>query len=249
LFSVNFDVLSWSAWAPGLETAGQWHDWLIKGAAPSLRQNDILPDVSFVPAMQRRRLSRLSKMSLSTLYKCVADKHDYRSVFASPHGEIHRTVELLQELAKNEPLSPMGFSLSVHNTAAGIYSITSGNKAPSTSVASGRDTLEQALVEAVAQSFQCGEPVALVYADEPLPSQYLSAFSVAFPFSVAMLIQANPQGVWTLQSDPDDCANNDMVINDAGMAPLYLLTRVHQSVRAEGEQYNWRWFNLGMENS
>jgi len=215
LFSVNFDVLSWSAWAPGLETAGQWHDWLIKGAAPSLRQNDILPDVSF----------------------------------ASPHGEIHRTVELLQELAKNEPLSPMGFSLSVHNTAAGIYSITSGNKAPSTSVASGRDTLEQALVEAVAQSFQCGEPVALVYADEPLPSQYLSAFSVAFPFSVAMLIQANPQGVWTLQSDPDDCANNDMVINDAGMAPLYLLTRVHQSVRAEGEQYNWRWFNLGMENS
>jgi hypothetical protein len=243
LFSVNFDVHAWSAWAPGLQSAAEWRDCLMQDALANSPADDILPDVSFVPALQRRRLSRLSKMSLSTLYQCVDGKHNYRSVFASPHGEIHRTVELLQALAKKEPLSPMGFSLSVHNTAAGIYSIISGNKAPSTSVASGRDTLEQAMIEAVTQSEQCGEAVLLVYADEPLPAQYNSDFAIAFPFSLAMLVQANQQGAWKLQAGVETDLHK--VVNSSGMAPLYLLTDVQRCVAVHGERYAWQWSYSG----
>jgi hypothetical protein len=215
--------------------------------------------VDFVPAMQRRRLSRLSKISLRTLHECLEQLADrdavdtgfIRTVFASPHGEIHRTVDLLKELAAGEPLSPMGFSLSVHNTAAGIYSIVSGNQAASVSVAAGCDTLEQAVVEAVSQSAYHRQVIALVFADEPLPALYHTEFAVPFPFGLALCVRHNPAGAWQLQAKDSDSANGvlpdvnlsgDRYIKDIrGMEPLALLTEKSSFIYTRGERHHWCW--------
>jgi hypothetical protein len=131
----------------------------------------IAPPVDFIPAMQRRRLSRLSRLSLAAAYSCAGSNHQLPTVFASRHGEIHRTLGLLSDLVQNEPLSPMAFSLSVHNTASGLYSIATGNTAPSTAIAAGLDTLPMAIIEAIGQ-LQRHDEVMVVYAEEPLPAEY-----------------------------------------------------------------------------
>jgi hypothetical protein len=170
--AARFSVLRWSAWAPGLDSVSLWQQWARAGRCqPAGGDGAATPRVDFLPPMLRRRLSTLSRAALWAAYDCAAGEHHWRSVFASPHGEIHRTVELLGSLADGEPLSPNGFSLSVHNTASGLYAIASGNRAPSTAVAAGRDTLAMALVDAAGWLARGEERVLLVFGDEPLPDR------------------------------------------------------------------------------
>lgn len=162
-------LLGWAAWTPGVSTFEEWQEW-----AAGTRMVADAPDsppVDFIPAMQRRRLSRLSRLSLAAAYSCAGENHNLPTVFASRHGEIHRTLGLLNDVVQNEPLSPMAFSLSVHNTASGLYSIATGNTAPSTAIAAGLDTLPMAIIEAIGQ-LQRHDEVMVVYAEEPLPAEY-----------------------------------------------------------------------------
>lgn len=167
--SVSSSLLAWSAWAPGVSSHADWHAWA--SGARAIADSPGSPPVDFIPALQRRRLSRLSRLALATAHECAAGHYALPTIFASRHGEIHRTVGLLTELASHQPLSPMAFSLSVHNTASGLYAMAAGNTAPSTAIAAGKDTLAMALIEAVGQ-LQYHEQVMVVYAEEPLPAEY-----------------------------------------------------------------------------
>jgi hypothetical protein len=123
--------------------------------------------------MLRRRLSPLARMSLHVAHACAEGLSQLRLVFASRHGELNRTMDLLRQLAHDEPLSPTAFSLSVHNTAAGIFSIVRRDRSPATAIAAGDETLGCALLEAYCQlEADPALPVLVVYADEPLPEPY-----------------------------------------------------------------------------
>ena len=50
-------LLGWSAWTPGVSTPAEWQAWA-KGMLAIADAPDA-PPVDFIPAMQRRRLSRL----------------------------------------------------------------------------------------------------------------------------------------------------------------------------------------------
>ena len=157
----------WSAWAPGLETREQWLAW---SREPELTARDGAPAVRFVPALQRRRLSQLAKMTLQVVEELAWTQHA-GFVFASRHGEVHSCISMLGEIAREQALSPTVFSHSVHNAPAGLLSITTGNCAPSSSIAAGRETFVQGLIEALALAHRRAAPVVLVCADEALPSQ------------------------------------------------------------------------------
>jgi hypothetical protein len=160
----------WSAWARGdrhIDPAGA------------------LPSLDSVPPMQRRRFSDLSRQALWAAFDC-ARGISVQTVFASPHGELNRTQSLLTSLAHDEPLSPAAFSVSVHNTASGLYSIASGDRSPSTAIAAGADTLPLAVVEAAGTLRQV-EQVMVVFADEPLPPPYGPAGSTP-PVALALLL-------------------------------------------------------------
>lgn len=158
---------AWSAWAPGLETREQWLAW---SREPRLTARDGAPAVRFVPALQRRRLSQLAKMTLQMVQELAGTQHA-GFVVASRHGEVHSCISMLSEIAREQPLSPTVFSHSVHNAPAGLLSITTGNCAPSSSIAAGRETLIHGLIEALALSQRRAAPVVLVCADEALPAQ------------------------------------------------------------------------------
>jgi hypothetical protein len=112
-------------------------------------------------------------MMLHVAQDCAGDVPNLRLVFASQHGELNYTVSLLKALATHEPLSPTTFSLSVHNAAAGMFSMLRADPAASTALAAGCETLGHALVESYCQLHANPErPVLMVYADGPLPAEY-----------------------------------------------------------------------------
>ena len=89
-------------------------------------------------------------------------------------------------------VSPAGFSVSVHNSAAGMLSIHHKNTSAITSIAAGEKSLKMGLVEAVSQVRQC-KKVLMIYADEKLPeiySQFTSSSS--FPACLIMTITNDP---------------------------------------------------------
>ncbi|WP_137223571.1 MULTISPECIES: beta-ketoacyl synthase chain length factor [Shewanella] len=164
-----FDLLSWGAWSPDFQTAESWQQWQQPNSNLSPKPDS--PALKHIPAMQRRRFSRLTKMMLTAAHQCQPDNH-CRSIFSSRHGELTRTLGILKDIAQQQALSPTAFSQSVHNTASGIFGIVNNNTAASTSVAAGEQTLIQALVEAYAQLAQSPQPVLVVFGDDPVPPVY-----------------------------------------------------------------------------
>lgn len=120
----------------------------------------------------RRRLSTLSRVALKVAHQCVAQE-PARVVFASRHGELRRTTDILRAISAGEPVSPTAFSLSVLNAMTGVFGIARGDRSAASAISAGAETLGYALLEAHAQyAAQPGSPVLLVYADEPADPAY-----------------------------------------------------------------------------
>lgn len=185
----GFSVSRWQAWAPGMESGRDWEAWLVGTSATA---SPVQPDVSQLPAMLRRRLDPLGRMALHTSWSCLDGVAAAQFVFASRHGSLPRTVELLAALASQQPLSPTLFSVSVHNGTAGLYSMARGDRSAATAVAAGADTLGMGLLEAACQVSAGAAHVLFCYTDESLPEPYAKAPGSAgncAPFSIAMLLE------------------------------------------------------------
>jgi hypothetical protein len=123
--------------------------------------------------MLRRRLSTLAKISVHVAQQCAQDSPAVRIVFASQHGELHRTTAMLNDLAIGEALSPTAFSLSVLNATAGVLSILRKDPSPATAISAAENSFGFGLLEAHTQwRDDPSLPVLLIYADEPPPALY-----------------------------------------------------------------------------
>jgi len=122
----------------------------------------------------RRRLSTLSRAALKVAHDCVGDDAAaVRTVFASRHGELRRTTDILRTISAGEPVSPTAFSLSVLNAMTGVFGIARGDRSPASAISAGAETLGYALLEAHAQyASDPATPVLVVYADEPADPAY-----------------------------------------------------------------------------
>lgn len=149
--------------------------------------------LDFIPASLRRRCSSFSRVTLAVAHAASSAAHDdvaTSTVFASAHGEGDVTKQLLVDIANSQPMSPMGFSLSVHNAASGLYSIASGNRAPSTAIAAGEDTFLMGLCEAL-MTLREGKVRRVLYvcSDDQVPSIFLrEGSSGGVPHAIAMLL-------------------------------------------------------------
>ncbi|HAL22742.1 MAG TPA: 3-oxoacyl-ACP synthase [Stenotrophomonas sp.] len=179
---IEFSVVDWAAWAPGLTERSQWMDW---ARAPFLPQGEGTPALAEIPAMQRRRIERLGRMAIQTACWCEdgqgADSQ-VPLVFASRHGDVARSMELLGSLAANEPLSPTGFGLSVHNAIAALYSIARGHRGNYLALAAGQSTVEAACLEAVGLLADGAPEVRIVVYESPLPDVYAEFADEPDPF-------------------------------------------------------------------
>jgi hypothetical protein len=194
----RFVVKAWSAWAPGLETQTDWFAWA-GASTPDIDARGAAPVV--LPVTLRRRISPIGQRMMAACLACGDGASVGRYVFASRHGEMTRTLSIMQSLAAQEQPSPADFSLSVHNALAGLLSIHAQNRAGHTALAAGPDTFGYALVEAV--GWLCERPedsVLICYGDDALPSPYghFDEGSDGLPRVVALLLRAPVQGSGSL---------------------------------------------------
>ncbi len=240
---VHFNIEQWAAWAPGLDSKENWLQWAKSDALPE--NNDAQPDASFIPAIQRRRFSRLTKMALNVAHQCQQDNPPMLSIFGSRHGELTRTRKLLDEVIEKQPLSPIGFSMSVHNTASGLNSILTGNKRPSTSIAAGMTTLEQCFIEAYCWLKQGHQKVLVVYADEPTPSDYQPYMEhTEVPVAAAFVVSLeNPEMTLEVKAH-DHGLPKEMPI----LSFLRFLTLEQESYSLCAEHQQWHWHKGSPDN-
>jgi hypothetical protein len=203
-------VRSWAAWSPGCEDRDAWVRWC---RAPAELLSEGVPDVGFLPPLLRRRCGLLARAMLAAACGCAAPDELARvaTVFASRHGNVNESIELLHRLACREPLSPTRFSHTVHNAQAGLFSIAVGNRHGSSSVGAGEETFACGWLEALCFLERAPErPVLLVVGDVPLgellaplveepPGSYAVAFLLepagAAPGVSVRLEQGEPPGV------------------------------------------------------
>jgi hypothetical protein len=180
-------VRSWAAWAPGLETRAAWEAW---AKEPSPLPPSGHPEAKFLPAMLRRRCSPLTRIALTAAWDCLDEGMlgEVRTVFASRHGSVNESIEMLSKIVEGEKLSPAKFSHTVHNAQAGLYCIAAGNRQASASLAARQDTFGCGWLEALTHlEREPDRPVLYVMADVELAPSFAAlvdepeaSYAVAF---------------------------------------------------------------------
>lgn len=148
-----------------------------------------LSAIEHIPAMQRRRLSRLAKLALNSAMQTLATQHADYIVWVSQYGDEAKTLNILEDVLSEQTPSPTQFSTSVHNAISGLYSILCQDATPATSLAG---SWNDGLIEAYAwlKTRPEARQVLLVYYDEALPDIYIehqpfAAFAMATMISLA----------------------------------------------------------------
>ncbi len=226
-----------AAWAPGVFEAQQWQAWAQgrcqwNPAAPA-------PQAQSVDPLLRRRLSPLARATLAVGERLLGADQSARLVFASRHGDLRRTADLLQALAEDEPLSPTSFSLSVHNALPGLWSIARHDLSPSVAIAAGDESFAWGLVETLSQATVHPESrVLLLYADEPMVGPYACFESLSGPpLVLGVLVQAQGDERLDLRWSPaaGECRE------PAALAFLrsWYGAQARGTWQAEQRQWNW----------
>lgn len=227
---------AWTAGGGAIEApVAGWAAW---GVAASETDPAAPVDVSFVEPMLRRRLSSLARMTLRVAYDCGHGLADLRFVYASRHGELGRTISLLESLADNEPLSPTVFGTSVLNSSAGLFSLLERDEAPATAISAGNESFGYGLIEACLQLAADPEhPVLFVYSDEPVPAVFGETDpALPAPHAVAVLLDASAKRRVR-------CAWSDGRRTSSDAAQSYAFLRALRSGCAawQGERTAWHW--------
>ncbi len=195
-------VRRWAAWAPHLHTVEDWRAW---ADAPAPLGDDETADAKFLPAMLRRRCTPLTRAMLTAAFGCVteADQSSVRTVFASRHGSINESVELLENVARGERLSPSKFTHTVHNAQSGLFSIAAGNRMATAALAGRAETFGTGFLEALTHLHRDpATPVLYVCGDVPLADTF--APLVAEPraaYAVGLLLAAPGSGAGLAPAD------------------------------------------------
>jgi Beta-ketoacyl synthase, N-terminal domain len=122
------------------------------------------------------------------------DAAEVATVFATSGSDgetLHRICEALA--SPERELSPTRFHNSVHNAAAGYWTIAAGSRRPSASVCGYDASFAAGLLEAVSQVYAEQTAVLLVAYDVPYPPPLQAVRPFTRPFAVALLLTPEPR--------------------------------------------------------
>lgn len=146
-------IAFWAPRLPGWDHARQ----AFLGRSAALEEPARRPSPSLLPATERRRAPDTVAISLEVAASaCEAASLDPAatpSVFASTHGDLAISDYMCETLASNPALiSPTRFHNSVHNAAAGYWTIATGCRAPYTAISAYTFTFGAGLLETIVQA-------------------------------------------------------------------------------------------------
>lgn len=154
------------------------------------------PVLTLLPAAERRRAPQTVKLALAVGTEAFAaagrDPITTPTIFASSGGDGDTIHDILSVLASAQrELSPTRFHNSVHNAAAGYWSIATAATAASTSLCAHDDSFVAGLLEALAQT-TTGQAVGLIAYDVPYPAPLFAVRPVGAIFGAALVLSPLP---------------------------------------------------------
>ena len=146
-----------------------------------------------LPANERRRMSPMIQMVLQcceeTLAECPSELPAVHTVFASSCGDLVLVDKILRALTMpGKPVSPTLFHNSVHNSAAGYFSIARGDSSSSISVSARDSSFVAGLLSAAGLVLSGVGPTLLVAYDFTAPPALAPFRPFLASFAVGMLL-------------------------------------------------------------
>lgn len=197
-------IVGVSVWGPGLE------GWaasrlVLAGAKPYEPRPSPPPVPAILPPTERRRTGPVVRLALAVAHEAAQEAASssgllpgsLRSVFGSSNGDGVVVGGILEALAGAQEgervVSPTAFHNSVHNAAAGYWSIATAGQQPATCLGAHDWTWAAALLKAVAEVAADGEAVLLCCYDHPLPAPLAALRPTASAFGIGLVLA--PLGV------------------------------------------------------
>lgn len=184
--------------APGLP------DWegvqaVLRGEAPYLASELPPHHTSLLPPNERRRAPpavrlafRAAEDAMTRLPQTAAG---LATVFASSDADMDIIHRICSALSSATPmLSPTDFHNSVHNAAAGYWSIAVKARGPSSTLSAYDASFAAGLLETAAQVQVDGGDTLLVAYDVPPPFPLNTERPIGTPTAVALVLSRSPQG-------------------------------------------------------
>lgn len=173
-------------------------DWsaaaaVLQGSKPYESAPTVLPPPAVLPPAERRRAGRVVRLALAVGAQAVAgagaDARTLPSVFSSSGADGDNCHEICVTLASRERLlSPTRFHNSVHNAAAGYWSIAYGCTEASTAVCAYDASFGAGLIEALSQLTSAAGALLLVAYDVDYPPPMRWKRPIPDAFGIALLL-------------------------------------------------------------
>ena len=166
---------------------------ILDGTQPYQPQPTVLPAPALLPPAERRRSGAIVRLTLATGMEAVTaaglDAATLPTVFASSGGDGDTCHAICEMLASSDRrISPTRFHNSVHNAAAGYWSIATGAMAASSVLSAHDASFGAGLLEAVTQVVVDGTRTLLLACDTRYPEPLHSARPIVDAFGVALML-------------------------------------------------------------
>jgi hypothetical protein len=173
-------------------------DWpaaraVLRGESAYMPVPTVLPASLLLPPAERRRAGRVVKLALAIAAEASTradlDPGSLPSVFSSSGGDGQNCHELCVTLATSErAVSPTRFSNSVHNAAAGYWSIATGARGTANVLCAYDASFGAGLLEALALARAQRAGVLLVTYDTEYPAPLFAHRPIPDAFGIALVL-------------------------------------------------------------
>lgn len=182
-------IAFWSSRLPGWDIARA----VIRGEQPPPTTSNPRPAPALLAPTERRRAPDTVAIALEVASRACESAGvapaELPSVFASTHGDLAISDHMCATLATSPTLiSPIKFHNSVHNAAAGYWSIGTGSVAPYTAISAFEHTFGAGLLEAAVQAACAQQPVLYVAFDIEAKGALATVAQSRGLFAVALVL-------------------------------------------------------------
>jgi hypothetical protein len=201
-----------TAYIEGIGLMGPgFNDWasgrqILAGQQPYQSAKTVIPMPELLPAAERRRASDIVKLTLATSLQAIIEAglrdENLPSVFSFSNGDGLNCHSICEMLASDDrEISPTRFHNSVHNAAAGYWSIATKTMATSSVLCAYDGSFGAGLLDALTQVTVDSTRCILMASDTPYPEPMFSKRPIPDNFGIALALapQQNANSIARLQ--------------------------------------------------
>ncbi len=190
--NLEFQVLGIGAWGPKFQN---WYELseILYSKSEGNEETPKAPKPEVIPANERRRAPLSVRLAVESSWQAVQnaglDPVNLPCVFVSGIGDTQLTDYMCKVLAgENKALSPTKFHNSVHNAAAGYWTISTGCMQAANSVAGYQESVSLTLMEALIQCQAENKPLLITFYDAPSSEVLKELLKNEEAFSASLVI-------------------------------------------------------------